>query len=46
MDPYYKNYTGAIITNDKGYDCKGIYELDMINSVIKILELPIGKWTR
>lgn len=47
MDPWYKGYTGKIekASNGKGYLVTGQYEV-LDGDILKITELPIGKWTR
>lgn len=49
MDPWYKGYTGEIITNagkDNSYLSKGTFEYDDDEHMIEISELPLKKWTR
>ena len=42
MDPYYKGFKGKIERNEKNdYDCHGIFEADLFNSLLTIKELPI-----
>lgn len=46
MKPFYKNYTGQIQMNDKGFETRGNFEVDLLNNTIKITELPLMIWTR
>ena len=46
MKPWYKGYTGSIESNNKnGYNVHGKYEI-MDDGTLRIIELPIKKWTR
>jgi len=51
MHPWYKGYTGTIepmessLGNVTKYLVKGHYEIEE-DDQLRILELPIGKWTR
>ena len=46
MYPYYRGFTGEIISTGKGgFVIKGKYKI-IDNEYIEITELPIRKWTR
>lgn len=49
MIPWYRWFKGTITEDTTNgftkYICKGIYEVDEKNEIVKISELPIGVWT-
>lgn len=46
MKPWYKGYNGEIIKNSKGFESKGQYNVDLLNNILRITELPLWVWTR
>lgn len=46
MTPFYKGFVGDIIPDEENFIVNGKYECDLVNNILKITELPIGKWTR
>ena len=46
MEPWFKGYTGSIEpTGRGGFTVMGKYEI-VDENTLRIMELPIGKWTR
>ena len=46
MNPWYKGFEGTIERGDnKGFVVTGCYQI-INDSLLRITELPIGKWTR